>query len=272
MSFNRVVECSVAGVVIKDLKIDFVVNKSTSKSANTCKVSIYNLRDETTKKIIDADTNLILKAGYEDEGGAKNIFFGAVSATFDTREGVDRILKIEALDGIKEIKSKTFSKGYTAGTKIKQIVNDLTTVIGLPVRNINTLPDLAYANAFSYAGYALNGLAIILGYAKRFYSIQNNELVILAENETFIQTGLMLSEDTGLLGAPTEIRDSSKDEIDTTPQKWGFKCLLYPDLIPGGLVSLQSKKVQGSFKIESVIFTGSNFDGDFNAQCEVKVL
>jgi hypothetical protein len=272
MSFNRVVECSVAGITIKDLKITFEVNKSTSKSANTCKIQIYNLRDETTKKIEDADTNLILKAGYEDEGGAKNIFFGAVLSTFDKMDGSDRILEIEALDGIKEIKNKTFSKSYKPGTKIKRIVDDLTAVIGLPVRNIKTLPDLSYVNAYGFAGFALNGLSNVLGYAKRFYTIQNNELIILSGNETFKQTGITLSDKTGLLGTPIAIKDSSKDNADTTPQRWGFKCLLYPDLIPGGLIKLDSKKVKGSFSIESVILKGSNFDDEFNAICEVKVL
>lgn len=272
MSFSRVIECSVAGVLITDLKMTFEVTKSITESANTCKISIYNLRNETTKKIIEADTNLILKAGYADEGGAKNIFFGAVLSTLDRKEGSDRILEIEALDGIKEIKDKTISKSYKEGTSIKQIVNDFTTVIGLPVRNIKTLPNMQYVNGFSYAGYALKGLSKILGYAKRYYTIQNGELVILDIGETYVTTGLTISDTTGLISVPEELRDSSSSDLATTPQRWAFTSLLYADLIPGALVVLDTKKVSGNFKIESVIFKGSNFDNDFSARCEVKIL
>lgn len=272
MSFNRVVELSIADVLIKDLRITFDIKKSVSSSANIGKINIYNLRDETTKKIIESNSTVILRAGYEDEGGAKNIFFGNIISALDSFKGTERILEVEALDGIQEIKDKTFSRGYKQGTGIKQIFNDLTAVIGLPARNTASLSSIQYTNGFSASGYALDILERVLAYDGKSYTIQNNELVILAPNETYTSTGLVLSKETGLIDTPQELRDSSDVSSTESPQKWSFKSLLYPDLIPGGVVSLQSEKINGVFKLESTNFKGDNFGNDFLVMCEAREL
>ena len=273
MSFNRLIELTVGETLISDLRIHFEVNKSITSSTNEAKIEIYNLSEVTRKKIIDANQNVVLRAGYEDEGGLENLFFGTTTKPTTRRNGQDIIVVLEAFDGVTEIREKTFNTSYKEGTGINQVINDITAVLGLPVKGQDRVTSSRqYVNGFAYSGLASDALTKVLAFDGKIYSIQNNEIYILSPDEPLVTTAININPNSGLINSPEEYTDTSTEQSNDPVQRYKFKCLLYPSLIPGGVVRLESKIVTGNFKIDSVKSTGDNYANEFISEVEVRAI
>jgi len=275
VAFNRLIEVVIGstagtGKKISQSRIRFSVDKTDNKSANESIIEIWNLSDATAN-LAKTNYKIILRAGYEDEGGLKNLFFGDIKEAIQKKEGTDKILKISAYDGYTNIQNKTISLSYKAGTSIQQIFNDFTSVFGLPITNKNLVLTGNYANGYAYVGKVKQGITEILNYAGKQWSIQNNQIIVYSPGEFIQTTGLKLSPNTGLIGTPEPISNSDDQQTEgqTIPKRWKIKSLLFPQLFPGVKIRINSEKVNGYFRIETSKSLGNNWEGDFTCEMEV---
>ena len=86
MAFGRVVQLLVGkfskgnesggetSLDLSALDIEFEVTRSVEWFDNGAEITIYNPKPYTLNSIMNEGNSVILKAGYEDEGGAKTIF------------------------------------------------------------------------------------------------------------------------------------------------------------------------------------------------------
>ena len=86
MAFGRKVEVSIGppgeiGNKFTGIRINFKIDKTLQQSPNQASVKLYNITRENALKIAKADNKLIVRAGYEDEGNVKSLFFGNVQDT-----------------------------------------------------------------------------------------------------------------------------------------------------------------------------------------------
>ncbi len=276
MAFKRVIELTIGppgelGKKIKDLRINFSIEKTDTESQNIANIKIYNLSKETSSEVGKVNNKVILRAGYEDETGISNLFFGDIKSAIDRKEGVARILEINAYDGYANVQNKNISISFSAGTPVQQVFDNIVDVFGLPLTNPIVNLSGQYVNGYSFVGKAKDALTEVLKRVNKDWTIQNQQLVILSPGETIERTGLLLSSDTGLIDQPEALNDSDENQLETddVPKRWRIKSLLYPQLLPGAEIQVRSNIVNGIFRVETANFEGDNFEGDFIAEIEV---
>jgi hypothetical protein len=106
------------------------------------------------------------------------------------------------------------------------------------------------------------------------YTIQNEMVYILKEGEASESTGLRLSLETGLLTSPQPVSDKT-EEADTSKDaanKWAFRTMLFPQLIPGAACKVESANITAEMKITKAKFTGDNWLSEFAIDIEAEVL
>lgn len=274
MAFGRIVELTIGlpgetGKLIKDLRISFFIQKTDKESANKAQIEIYNLSDTTALQIGKAKNTVILRAGYEDEGGAKNLFFGQVSSALYTKAPPETKLEIAAFDGQSNIQEKNITVSYGPGTTVQIIFNDLLAAFGLPLTNASLILSGAYANGYAFVGKVKDAITEVLSFAGKTWTIQNLQLTVISPGESVERTGLLISPNTGLINTPEPLDDIDIDATQKVPKRYKIKSLLFPQMIPGAEIQIQSSIVFGTFRVETVEFTGDNFEGSFTAEAEV---
>lgn len=274
MAFGRIVELTIGppdgiGQLITGLRISFTIEKGDTESANKATITVYNLSAETALKLGKAKNRIILRAGYQDEGGAKNIFFGDIASAIYSKQSPETKLEITAFDGQLNIQEKNVSLSYAPGTFVQQIFNDIRKTFGLPLTNVGLSLQGQYVNGFAFVGKAKDALTEVLAFAGKTWTIQNSQLTVLSPGETVERTGLLISAKTGLINSPEPLDTVDDKPTEDVPKRYMVKSLLYPQLVPGVEIELQSNIVSGTFRVESVTFTGDNAEGDFIAETEV---
>ena len=279
MAFMRQVEVIIGpkggeGVKINGLKIAFTIEKTDKPESNTAKVEIYNLSKETHDKICVAGNHCTLKAGYADET-ITAILFGDVVKGTRKKSGPDYITEIEVKDGRVSVMAGQVSVSYAKDTDALTIVQDLIDAIGLPSKGTELIPsDSKYSGAFSDIGQAADILRKVLNKYELRYTIQNEMIYILKDGEAAESTGLRLTSETGLLTIPQSVSDKTA-ETDTTKDavnKWEFRTMLFPQLIPGAACKVESSSITTEMKVTKAKFQGDNWLSDFCIDIEAEVL
>lgn len=278
MAFGRVIETSIGpaggtGITVRDLRISFVIEKTDASSANKAEISIYNLTRDSATRYGKVGNKIIIRAGYEDEGAPRSIFFGDITRALYKTEGVDRILEIEAYDGQAAAQDVNVSLSYTAGTPVNQVVSDIVHALGLPLASPFVGAVNIYATGFSFIGKAKDALTESLSRIGQIWTIQNEQIVIYTDGGAVIRTGLLLSPSSGLIQVVEELEDKSTDQVTTdVPKRYTANFLLDGRVLPGSEIQISSTVASGTFRVESVVFSGDNFEGDFLGTAEVSAL
>jgi hypothetical protein len=289
------------GTIKKDaIRINFDIDKDTTKRTNKSKIKIWNLSDDTLDKIEKNDLFVELYVGYKDSG-LKRIFIG-YALTVETKNdngGKDIVTEITAADGQVQIRDAIMSVGYPAGINSKVILNGIASTMGLDLFVADDVDFPDYPDGFSFVGYAKDALDIVVGGLGGSWSVQNEVLqVILSEGTTGLK-GLVFNADSGLIGFPERLVRSAyatakqiatatappKLKKNGQPRKqrakkakkqkkqkqygWRTNVLLAPTTNPGDGVRIESDFVTGWLKIESLKHSGDTHSNDWNTQLEL---
>jgi hypothetical protein len=279
MAFMRQVEVIIGpkggeGVKINGLKTAFEIEKTDKPETNTAKISIYNLSKDTHDKICAAGNHCTLKAGYADEAAAA-ILFGDVVKGIRKRSGVDYVTELEVKDGRVAVMAGQVSVSYAKDTDALAVVQDLIDAIGLPSKGTELIPpDAKYPGAFADIGQAADILRKVLNKYDLRYTIQNEMIYILKEGEASEAAGLRLTPETGLLTIPQPVSDKTEetDAAKEAANKWAFRTMLFPQLIPGAACKVETATISMEMKIVKAKFTGDNRLSDFAVDIEAEAL
>lgn len=292
MLFDRVYRLLVGkkgnnkGLEITELRIQFEIEKTAKKNPNKSTIKIYNLAKATREELEKPDTRCVLYAGYKDGDGALLLFQGAVTFAWTKYDLPDIVTEFELGDGAPEIRDTTISVGYDKGVKSTQVLNDVSTKMGTPLVLAKDLPERIWENGLSYFGSARTLLDKVTKGTGLEWSIQNGDLQVIKQGMVTTRKGIVLSADSGLIGSPererkskdgtAEVKDTSKKKTSVkTATKhydgWSVKTLLLPQLNPGDRVKLESRSVDGVFRVQEIKHRGdSSADGDY--QSEMKLI
>ena len=267
MAFGRVASMRIGpegqqGVDIEGLRFAFSITKTDLQSANEAHISVYNLSDNTLGIIDDENVVLVFRAGYEDEGGAKGLFWGLVEDLETTRSSPDFETRINAYDGARRLDERYVTLSFRGGVSIERAADAAIDALGLPLGNERPISG-RMPGGFSFSGLATDALSTILDEAGLTWSVQNELLYIYAEGENVEPQALRLTKDTGLIGPVVDV--SRKGE-----RRWMATSLLYPELVPGAIVRIESREATGMFVIERSDFRGDTHQGEFAAEIEVR--
>jgi hypothetical protein len=272
MAFKRIIELNVLSggnqlVSIADLHIEFDISRSTTLAENTGSFVIYNAKESTRKNILQKDNYLIFKAGHEDNV-LGTIFMGNIDTSISEQSGPDWITNVTT----KTVQSQTtldntyVAMSYVEDTLLSRPLQEIAAALGLAVYGLDNA-NFNLENGFVFVGAARGALdkcIQILEPQNVSLYIDQNELVIYnVGDRTSRFSPVYLDYESGLIRAYeiTEDNTQSKEK----PKRIGFESLIIPKLTPRGLITIKSDKINGTFQIDKLNFTGDNFGGDNRA-------
>lgn len=269
--FNRVVEVSFSsGLDASGLRLAFQVRKTTKVNSNTGDVTIWNLSEGSRNSIRELDDTITVKAGYEEDTGARTVYTGEVVRITHSYNPPNIETRIEAGDGVKSLREKRGSSSFGEGTAADTVLKDLAGKMGLTLRPLPDGISDQYVNGFSHSGSIKDALSRITDRLNLEWSIQNNELQILKRRGVLPGGSVPITFETGLLAYPERLTDLKDNLIDDQPKPgWKIKTLLNPLFEPGLKVSVEAGDMSGEFRIEEVTHSGDNWEGDFTSELNV---
>lgn len=267
------------------LHLTFEVQKDLTVETNKVKFTIWNLTDESRQKIEKQDLNVDLYAGYRDNGGAKRIFNGSVIRTITTDEGKDMKTVIEASDGQVAVRDSVFALSYAPGTGGLIVVKAIAKNMGLPLVLGDGVKFGAYENGYSFVGKGADALTEVCGGNGCTWSIQNGNLQIILAGGVVANKGLVFNSGSGLIGSPARIVKSNHNPDKDTPKKkrrqkehkekpdkkagWKIETLLAPTVSPGDAIKVESRVINGWFRVETIKHTGDSINGEYRSQMDL---
>ncbi len=289
--FDRVARLTIGqagadGIIIEKLRIVFEIEKDPTEETNKSSIRVYNLAPETWKKIeqwVDNDGGLcILEAGYAEDIGLVRIFAGYITYVTSTKDGPDLVTEMELADGQLPIRDTVVSLGYGTGIDGRRIAQDVAAQMGLVLRVGPDAEFVSYPNGFAFAGYARHALTKICEASGLEWSVQNNELQIIAGGGSTGVRALVFSADSGLIGSPERIikspdkanktkkkKTSKKKEKPEKQAGWKIRALLAPTATPCDAARVESMTVTGWFKMESVKHVGDTHGDKWHSEIEL---
>lgn len=257
------------GIEIEKLRVQFKIEKSVDKEPNTCELEITNLAEGTRADLCKKPLIVRIDAGWEEDGGVRHLFGGDLVYGFSKRDGTDWATVLQLADSSRAFQNARANKSFAPGTSVLVAAREAARSMGVALpRNVEADPELQ--RAFS-AGVQLHGSAALelerlLGPYGYSASFQNGRLQILKDDEVFSDRALVISKDTGMLGSP----EFGAPEKDGKPPTLTIKSLLYPQITPGGMLSVQSESINGIFRAERVTHTGDSHGEEWQTEIEAK--
>ena len=274
------------GVQIEQpFRITFDIEKSTSEQPNPHKIRIYNLAANTRRAIEEPDLRCVLYAGYGEEDGPLLMAAGAITFAYTAFDGPDVFTELEVRDGYIEIRDTAVSLGYGPGARASAIIRDVASQMGLSLIMEDDAPDRTWTHGFSFYGPARQALHKAVAGAGLEWSIQNQQLQVIAKGGTTRRQAVVLAADTGLIGYPERTREGAREKakvkdkttgearqiVSANQQRdgWRVTSLLLPTVNAGDLVKMESRSVQGFFRVDGVRHVGDSAGGDWQTQLDL---
>ena len=267
----RVADLVVGGARITSQRVVFSVQRSLSKTPNTCDVKVWNLTERTRTQIQAKGTAVILTAGYEGESGI--IFSGDSRTTDHTFERGGVVTRVQCGDGEKAYAVTYVSESWSPGTQLVDVLSHLIRALGYnPGNALARLRRGDFRAGFTEFphGYVTTGRAVdeldrLLRSAGLTWSIQDGALQVLKANEVLADEVVLLSSSSGLIGSPAY--NSPDKQAKASVLK--ARSLLRHVYRPGRKLQLKSRGVSGVFKIEKVTHTGDTHGQDWYSDLEM---
>lgn len=263
MAFNRKIELSIIGdaiTQISDLHIEFNIEKSRKFAENIAEFIIYNAKQDTVKKILKKGNSVLFKFGYEDEdkGAISAVFSGNIVKSSSVLSGPDYITTITSAPS----RDTTIVISYTTDTLLSSVLKQIGTALGLSIIGEENAR-IKLENGFTYVG-SIRGA---LDYCRKILKANNAAVYIDTEIRVY-KTGnrvsrfepVFLDYTSGLLNIEDVTEEDNQNKAD--PKRYAFESIIIPKLQPGGLVTIKTDKVNGTFLVESLVLSGDNFGGE----------
>ncbi len=261
---------------IEDSKMSFQIRKTESSDPNTCRLTIFNLNEDSRNRINVKNSKLYLSAGYKQDTRDEIIFIGNLT-NLNTVYGTHEVTTmIEAADGEVEINEPKISVSFKEGASAKQVLDKVLTKIKLPVKIKDSVLALfekkKFSNGQAFMGAAKLLLDTLTKDVNVTWSVQNNEIKMYENDSGDDSFAIVLTPETGLIGSPTRVKIKKgtrdvKKEVDG----WRLTSLLIPLIEPGSIIQATSREIPAGsqFKVLSVEHNGDNFEGQFQTISEV---
>ena len=247
------------------LHISFSFQKADVITMNTGQVSIWNLSPEQRAFLIDGEEkcNLELWAGYGDR--LFKIFGGLVSFSSTSMDGADMRTDVDVIDSLEAYKDTYMSMSYDGIVSIKEILNDAAEAMGLP---IDFSPEVENElgkteNGFSFVGSGHDFLSKCCACSDSAWTIQDGEIHVKKVNGPMYTMLQEISADTGMIEIPKRVIITGSTETGDKLVGWDVKFLLNSAIGVDDMVHLNSKIVEGNFRVYSMNYSGDSMSGEW---------
>ncbi len=262
------------------LHIKFSIEKTDGSTLNTTKMQLWNLNKTQIATLAKEGCTVELYAGYGESRPC--VFKGTVSLVTEELDGSDRLIEFEVVDGFAEVNDTYVSLSYRGNIEVKRIIEDITNQLGMPVvfseKARQRLLYVYYTNGYAYVGKATKALTQLCTKASLRYTIQNGIVQITKVSEPVSNIVHKLSKETGLIGIPKKLYNSSVSSINSDTSESGTEATLYGYevvfFLNGAIgindtVYLESSIVTGNFRVSTLKIEGDNLTSDWQCTAEL---
>jgi hypothetical protein len=224
-----------AGVKTDKLRVAFEVKKGDTETPNEATIRVWNLADETMQRARREFDRVVLEAGYQDNSGV--IYAGNIIGKRIIHEnGVDAVLELTCGDGDEAYVGAVVSKTLAAGSTPKDVIGEVQNSFGEYGVQQGEIQELG--------GERLPRGKVMFGMTRRYareaayttdtsWSIQDGKLTVVKREGYLSGEAVVLTSETGLVGAPEQTNDGLK-----------VRCLLNPRIRVNGRVKIDNASVQ----------------------------
>ena len=252
--YGRIIQLTVAGLRIKDLKLAFDIERKPNESVPGGEISIYNLSEFDEDRIHERGGSIQLVAGYPTTFAM--LLDGTVEKVHRERMGSDRITRVEV--GAQATSAKKLggvtSRAYQGEESVRTILTEIVTLdLDLAIGPLDAIPASATVENWAWHGPAI---AAVRSISRRVGARAFEDDGVIRFNKPGMQQSdaatITLSRDTGLVGVPA-ITDDGAEAVS----------LLQPLARVGGIAEVDSEHVKGRWLIKGVRHRGDNWLGSF---------
>lgn len=227
----------------EDLRVAARIQKGRTSSPNTGEIDIFNLSKESVSHVQQDGAIVRLFAGYEIP---RQVFLGEINpdGVALKKQGVDRVLSIEAQDGGGKFRTSRINKSFNRGTSLSEIFDELAGATGAPLGAISIPKDAQISEGVTLAGDVSAELDRFARSLDLDWSYQDGALQVLPRGEGAPDEAILVSsapDRRNLIGEPAP----GKDGLEV-------RSLLDGRHIPGRRVKIESEEYEGIYKILGV--------------------
>lgn len=252
------------------LHIAFEIQKTEDESSNTAKISLWNLNDEHVEMVCEKDCYVELSAGYENNP-LPTIFKGYVTFGDTELDGADRKTTFECADGWVEKRDSYSSRSYTGKTRNKNVIEDAAADMGLSVKFADDCEFTDFPNGYSFIGQTSASLTKACNASGLSWYIDNGIIHIKKSKGTMSRQCFLLNSSTGLIGVPKRLTETGDSSDDKKTVGYEVQYFLNAGINVSDYVKLETQKVSGYFRVESLTISGDNFSGDWVCKATLKI-
>lgn len=272
--FGREASVQIGTLALKGFDISGRIEKSTKSEPNTCELTIYNLNEEhrafleELEPLKGATVGIPTKieAGYKDATSV--IWLGDLRTVESFYERPDWVTVVGSGDGERAYQTARINEATGPGVTATAVLTAISRALGVGSGNVAKAAAELEAQGFSanlahgvvISGQASKQLTEWTRSAGMEWSIQDGNLQILKRGSAVPGTALRLASGTGLIGSPTV----DNEGILTA------KMQMIPDVLPGSLVYIDSKRIKGAYRIERAVWDFDTFGGPWEITIEAK--
>lgn len=275
---------------ITELDLSFKIEKSLKDEPNKCELKIWNLTEDLRAQIeeLNPKTDEVsslakkknkvavrkqatkgipcqIEAGYGDnDKDLSLLWLGDIRSAKSERTGPDWITTLESGDGEKAWQNARVNVSFGPMTPVDTALQAIVKSLGLGEGNIKKAGDVLRLSGKTFTqGTVISGptareLTAFCKSADLEWSIQDGAVQILDRGKALDATAIKVSAETGMLDSPSV----DVDGILTV------KMLMIPDVRPGRLLVIDSKRIKGNYKIEKITWTGDTYGTPWEIEME----
>jgi hypothetical protein len=254
---------------IEDLRVQFDILKTLKKDANSASIVITNLSERNRAEFQTLPAHVTLDAGHE--GDIRTIFKGDIQDGKSRRDGTEWMTDIAAGTGSNAIKFARINRSFKVGANVRDMMKATADSMGLKLpKNAEDAREFltTIENGVSLQGPSMEQLSKMVHPHGFSASIQDDQLVLLREGDTNLVRAVVVSQSTGMIGSPELGTPEAKGKAPIL----STKMLLSPDIMPGGLIQVQSRTISGNFKVLEVRHTGDTHGQPWYSEIQARQL
>jgi hypothetical protein len=173
-------------------------------------------------------------------------------------DGPDWITEMELADGGRAYRDAKLSRSYAPGITTRTVLADLAAAAGWSVQILGTLDDVVYESGHYVSGRVVDAIDELIATAGAEWSVQDGQVRVVCSDAP-ATGGVVLSPGSGLIGSPS--RKDKGIEVEA---------LLQPSLRPGSLFKLESKFIEGWWRVTKTQHSASSDGEEWRTHIEAK--
>ncbi len=262
-------------------RIKFKVEKHLQRTPNQAEITITNLAEPSREDFVRGPAKVRLEAGYDDT--PRLLFLGDVRFGSNEHTGTEWETKLQLGDGARAYAEARHNRSYAKGTPLTTIIGQLAGKFGAQAPDLSQFTELQtrISTGEVVTGWVSDEMERLLAPYGMSYSFQDGRLQIMRYDDVIPGVRRVLATPEfggGIIGAPVidppKIRAPPKrghrsgKARELKVPKLKIKHTLYPEITPGESIEVQSRSINGTFRVDAVTHEGDLWGNEWTTHIE----